>query len=84
MPTGEAKRRRNERQFDQWEPIENGGRRYRQKVLGHFGWKAIYFKEVDDQERTIRFWQEIYNEEGMLMEIHEKYPFDKGHHKLRS
>lgn len=31
-------------------------------------------KEVDAAEVTLRCWQEIYDEEGTLVEIHEKYP----------
>ena len=33
-------------------------------------------------EITVRFWQEIYDDQGTLVEIHEKYPVDKGHRKL--
>jgi hypothetical protein len=29
--------------------------------------------------RTVRFHQEIYDETGRLVEVHEKYPEDKGH-----
>lgn len=39
-------------------------------------------KEVAPSERTIRFYQEIYDEQGMLVEIHEKYPVDRGHQKV--
>ena len=45
---------------------------------------AKYLKEVDFEENTLRFWQEIYNEQGELVEIHEKYPADKGHQKVES
>jgi len=38
-------------------------------------------KEVDEKENTVRFWQEIYDERGVLVEIHEKHPEDKGHRK---
>jgi hypothetical protein len=40
-------------------------------------------KEVDVDENTVRFWQEIYNEQDTLVEIHEKYPVDKGHRKIQ-
>jgi hypothetical protein len=30
---------------------------------------------------TRRFWQEIYDERGRLVEVHEKFPVDKGHRK---
>jgi len=39
-------------------------------------------KEVDAQETTIRFAQEIYDPRGRLTEIHEKYPVDLGHRKV--
>jgi hypothetical protein len=29
-----------------------------------------------------RFWQEIYDERGRLVEVHEKYPVDRGHEKV--
>ncbi len=79
----ERKRRRNEKKFGSWEELPNGGRRYFYEVLGLRGWKARYVKEVDASEQTIRFYQEIYDEEGHLVEIHEKYPVDKGHIKLQ-
>ena len=40
-------------------------------------------KEVDADENTVRFWQEIYNDQGKLVEIHEKYPVDKGHQQVQ-
>jgi hypothetical protein len=39
-------------------------------------------KEGDASERTVRFYQEIYDANGQLVEIHEKYPADKGHRKI--
>jgi hypothetical protein len=39
-------------------------------------------KEVDADEATVRFWQEIYDERGQLVEVHEKYPLDSGHKKV--
>lgn len=52
------------------------------EVPGRFGWRARYFKEVNSEEKTLRFWQEIYDETGRLVERHEKFPVDKGHEKL--
>ena len=46
-------------------------------VVGRFGWRARYLKEVDSADRTVRFWQEIYDQAGTLVEIHEKFPVDK-------
>lgn len=38
-------------------------------------------KEVDAEDTTLRFWQEIFDDQGRLVEIHEKYPIDTGHRK---
>jgi hypothetical protein len=75
----EEKRRINEKKFGSWEKLPEGGRRYWYEVLGRRGWRARYVKEVDPVENTIRFYQEIYDDLGELVEIHEKYPFDSGH-----
>lgn len=74
-------RAQNEKKFGQWEELPGGGRRYRLDVRGRQGWLARYGKEVDASEATVRFWQEIYDEQGRLVEVHEKYPVDKGHQK---
>jgi hypothetical protein len=74
-------RTQNERKFSDWEDLPGGGRRYWRDVSGRLGWRARYLKEVDANEVTLRFWQEIYDEDGKLAEIHEKYPVDKGHQK---
>ncbi len=52
------------------------------EVAGHHGWKARYVKEVEATEKTVRFYQEIYDESGQLVEVHEKYPIDKGHQNV--
>jgi len=74
-------RAQNEKKFGNWEDLPGGGRRYWLDVLGRQGWRARYLKEVDANESTLRFWQEIYDEQGELVEIHDKYPVDKGHQK---
>lgn len=74
-------RSQNEKKFGSWEELPGGGRRYWLDVLGRQGWRARYLKEVDANEVTLRFWQEIFDEQGELSEIHEKYPVDKGHQK---
>lgn len=78
----EHKRKRNERKFGQWETRPDGSRRYSYEVDGRHGWTAKYVKEVDASENTIKFYQEIYDENGRLVEIHEKYPVDTGHRKI--
>ena len=74
-------RTQNEKKFGNWEDLPDGGRRYWLDVTGRQGWRARYLKETDAAEQTLRFWQEIYDEQGKLVEIHEKYPVDKGHQK---
>ena len=78
-------REQNERKFSNWETLSPGGRRYwLLNVLGKQGWKARYVKEVDADEITVRFYQEIYDDTGRLVEIHHKYPVDQGHQKVMS
>lgn len=74
-----ATREQNERKFRQWRDLAQGGRVYWLNVSGHHGWSARYLKEVDADERTVRFWQEICDEQGTIVEVHEKYPVDRGH-----
>jgi len=75
-------RSENERKFDRWEELPGGERPYQSDVPGRQGWLARYLKEVDAREVTLRFWQEIYDEHGRLVEVHEKYPVDQGHQKV--
>jgi hypothetical protein len=51
-------------------------------VAGRLGWHARYLKEVDASETTLRFWQEVYDDRGNLVELHEKFPVDNGHQKV--
>jgi hypothetical protein len=74
-------RAQNEKKLGQWIELPGDGRRYRLDVLGKSGWSARYFKEVGVNETTLRFWQEIYDDQGKLVETHEKFPIDKGHQK---
>ena len=76
------RRSKNEKAFDTWIEKEDGGRIYSFEITGKLGWKAKYLKEVSTEDITIRFWQEIYDEQNILREIHEKYPVDKGHKKV--
>ncbi|MBI4722231.1 MAG: hypothetical protein HY769_04420 [Candidatus Stahlbacteria bacterium] len=72
----------NERKFDNWDELPTG-RRYWYEVRGKFGYTARYIKEVDKQGRTNKFYQEIYDSHGNLVEVHEKFPVDKGHRIIR-
>lgn len=74
-------RERNEKKFGQWGDLPNGGRKYSFEIAGRHGWKARYVKEVDGNEQTLRFYQEIFNDQDQLVEVHVKYPVDSGHQK---
>lgn len=76
-------RTENERKFPNWEELPDNGRRYWLDVVGRLGWRARYVKIVDSGEKTVLFFQEIFNEQGVLVEIHEKFPLDKGHQKTK-
>ena len=76
------KRNQNEKDFANWKETSRGRRMYWFDVMGRNGGKARYVKEVDNHEKTISFRQEIFNKEGNMIEIHEKYPVDKGHLKI--
>ena len=76
------KRKINEKKFSNFEDTHYG-RKYWFEIIGKHGWKARYVKEVNQEDDTIKFYQEIYNERNELVEIHEKYPIDKGHIKLK-
>lgn len=73
----------NRRKFPNIEHLPDGGRRYWFDVRGRNGWMARYVKEVDAKEVTTRFYQEIYDGDRRLVEVHEKYPIDKGHIKVK-
>ncbi len=77
-----ADRRQNERKFDGWRNLADGGRLYWLDVKGHHGWRARYLKQVDEAESTVLFQQEIHDETGKLIEVHQKFPVDKGHRKV--
>jgi hypothetical protein len=72
-------RAHNERKYGHWDDLPWGGRRYCLEVSGRHGWGARYYKEVDADEMTLCFWQEIVDEHGTVVEVHQKYPVDLGH-----
>ncbi len=77
-----ASREQNERKFKHWEELPNGGRSYVREFMGRAGGRACYIKEVDVNESTVRFAQEIYDATGRLVAVHEKFPVDLGHKQL--
>ncbi len=77
-----ASREENERKFGTWEELPNGARRYTRDYAGRAGGRARYVKDVDANERTTRFAQEIYGRDGRLIAVHEKFPIDLGHRHL--
>jgi hypothetical protein len=78
----EQRRLKNERKYKNWEELSTGGRRYWYDIVGRLGWISRYVKVVDDNENTISFYQEVYDENSKLIELHHKYPEDKGHQKV--
>jgi len=72
-------REQNERRFPIWKVLSDGGRRYTRVIPGRAGGHARYVKLVDRDEITLRFVQEIYDVEGRLIGVHQKYPTDTGH-----
>lgn len=76
------KRQQHEKKFGSWETVPGGGRRYWYDIQGRHGWKARYIKEVDANEVTLQFVQEIYNDQGELVEVHQKFPVDTGHRRV--
>jgi len=78
------KRKENEKKYSNFEELTDGSRMYWFEIEGRMGWKARYVKIVDSKELTVSFRQEIFNESGLLVEIHEKYPIDNGHIKIEN
>lgn len=76
------KRAQNERKFATWDELPDGSRRYSFEVQGRAGWRARYVKEVDAEESTVMFYQEVYDSDGRLREVHHKYPVDLGHQQV--
>lgn len=76
-------RAQNEKKFGRWIELPNGGRRYWLEVTGRLGWRARYVKEVDANETTVRFWQEIYDDRGQLVEFTRSSPWIKAIRKCK-
>lgn len=78
-----ATREQNERKFPTWETLPGGGRRYWsvERPGRDFG-SQRFVKIVDENEVTIRFVQEVLDDDGKVIEIHQKFPVDEGHRVL--
>ncbi len=78
-----ATREQNEKSFDHWENLPDGGRRYWFDRKGQvWGFQRIT-KIVDASEKTLFLIQEVYNDDGELYERHQKYPIDTGHEIIK-
>ena len=77
-----ATRSQNEHDFPNWEDLPDGGLRYWVDKPGRVRGFARYIKIVDANEVTQRIVQEIYNSEGQLISVHQKYPVDTGHQSV--
>ena len=77
-----ATREQNERRFTNWEDLPDGGRRYWMDRSGAVSGYQRMIKVVDAEEVTLQVVQEIYNDEDVLIERHQKYPVDTGHETL--
>ena len=77
----DKKRKQNEKEYLNWSVTQTGGRIYWKEIESSdkSGKKARYEKEVDISEQTILFVQKIFDRNGNMIEIHEKFPIDKGH-----
>jgi hypothetical protein len=78
-----ATRSQNEREFEHWINLLQGGRRYWfDRKRGAWGFQRI-IKIVDADENALFVVQEIYNDDGELYERHQKFPVDTGHQILK-
>lgn len=72
-------REQNEKEYRNWQDLPDGGRRYWRERKGKVSGLQRMIKVVDAAENTRSVIQEIYNDEGELIERHQKYPQDTGH-----
>jgi hypothetical protein len=79
-----ATRPQNEKRFKNWEDSSDGGRRYWTDRKGAVSGFQRMIKVVDSEETTLQLLQEIYDDNGTLIERHQKYPVDTVHEILGS
>jgi len=77
----QRKRIQNEKEFQNWQDYNDGKRLYWKDVMAadKSGKLSRYEKLVDSDEKTISFVQKIIDKNGTVIEVHEKFPIDKGH-----
>jgi hypothetical protein len=74
-----ATRKQNEAEYHFWEELPDGGRRYwKQRPGVKSGYQQIV-KFVDSNEVTLLVLQEVYNDDGKLIEKHQKFPSGSEH-----
>ncbi len=78
-----ATREQNEKRFKNWIDLPEGGRRYWTDRKGKINGSQRMIKIVDADEQTILISQEIYNDDGILIGRHQKFPEDTGHEDLQ-
>lgn len=78
-----ATRRQNESKFPHWIDLADQGRLYWRDVRSRSGKIVRYIKIVDAAETTREFRQEVYDARGELIEIHDKFPIDRGHQRVK-
>jgi hypothetical protein len=77
-----ATREQNEKRFKNWIALPNGGRRYWTDRAGAVNGFQRMVKIVAKDETTLQLIQEVYDDDGELIERHQKYPADTGHQRL--
>jgi hypothetical protein len=76
-----SNKKQNEKEYQNWTETESGGRLYWKEVVAgdKSGRVSRYEKAVDCNEITITFVQKILDINRNTIEIHEKFPINKGH-----
>ncbi len=79
-----ASRTQNEREFQFWEDLSDGRRRYWSERPGLAWGRLRITKTVDAQETVLQIIHELYDSKNRLVHWRQTFPFDSGPHILRS
>ena len=79
-----ATRKQNEGRFKRWKDLANGGREYWKDRPGEISGFQRIIKIVDEHETTQLILQEVYDDDNILIQRHQKFPMDTGHQYLDS